>query len=302
MQGGESESEIDPELLTSDDKWILLRLNQAITEVTAAFESYRFTDATGALYRFFWSEFCDWYVESCKATFFGEDAARKTNVLAVFDFVMGHALRLFHPFMPFITEELWHGLGYSQDMPTDQGGETIMTAHWPKAFEDDFKEHYALDDTVDDLVAAKHELVTAGRNLRAIGNIPFAKKIEYIIKPTGDLDSCEIEVMQSLLNAESLKVVADYIPRKGTPTARSSLGELYLPLDGLVDVESEKARLCKQLQKIEKEIEKVNAKLNNPAFVEKVPGEVLQESRDRLADWQVKDKQTREALEYLSES
>ena len=302
MQGGESESEIDPELLTSDDKWILLRLNQAITEVTAAFESYRFTDATGALYRFFWSEFCDWYVESCKATFFGEDAARKTNVLAVFDFVMGHALRLFHPFMPFITEELWHGLGYSQDMPTDQGGETIMTAHWPKAFEDDFKEHYALDDTVDDLVAAKHELVTAGRNLRAIGNIPFAKKIEYIIKPTGDLDSCEIEVMQSLLNAGPLKVVADYAPRKGTPTARSSLGELYLPLDGLVDVESEKARLGKQLEKIEKEIEKVNAKLNNPAFVEKVPGEVLQESRDRLADWQVKDKQTREALEYLSES
>ena len=108
--------------------------------------------------------------------------------------------------------------------------------------------------------------------------------------------------MQSLLNAESLKVVADYTPRKGTPTARSLLGELFLPLHGLVDVEAEKARLGKQLEKIEKEIEKVNAKLNNPNFVEKVPEEVLQESRDRLADWQVKDQQTREALEYLSES
>ena len=302
MQGGETEGEIDPTLLTSDDRWILRRLDQAITEVTAAFAAYRFTDATATLYRFFWSEFCDWYVESCKATFFGENAARKANVLAVFDFVIGHTLRLFHPFMPFITEELWHGLGFSADMPDDQGGQTIMTAHWPKAFGDDFIDHYGLEETIDQLVAAKHELVTAGRNLRAIGNISFAKKVEYIIKPAGDLDLYELEVMQSLLNAESLKVVADYTPRKGTPTARSLLGELFLPLDGLVDVEAEKARLGKQLEKIEKEIAKVNAKLNNPNFVEKVPEEVLQESRDRLADWQVKVKQTREALEYLSES
>ena len=302
MQGGETEGEIDPTLLTSDDRWILRRLDQAITEVTAAFAAYRFTDATATLYRFFWSEFCDWYVESCKATFFGEDAARKANVLAVFDFVIGHTLRLFHPFMPFITEELWHGLGFSADMPDEQGGQTIMTAHWPKAFGDDFIDHYGLEETIDQLVAAKHELVTGGRNLRAIGNISFAKKVKYIIKPAGDLDLYEIEVMKSLLNAESLKVVSNYTPRKGTPRARSLLGELFLPLDGLVDVEAEKARLGKQLEKIEKEIVKVNAKLNNPAFVEKVPEEVLQESRDRLADWQVKDQQTREALEYLSES
>jgi len=100
----------------------------------------------------------------------------------------------------------------------------------------------------------------------------------------------------------TLKVDMAFAPRKGTPTARSLLGELYLPLDGLVDVEAEKARLGKQLEKIEKEITKVNAKLNNPNFVKKVPEEVLQESRDRLVDWQVKDQQTREALEYLSES
>lgn len=302
MQGGETEGEINPALLTSDDKWILRRLDQAIREVTAGFEAYRFTDATGALYRFFWSEFCDWYVESCKATFFGDDPARKANVLAVFDFVMGHTLRLFHPFLPFITEELWHGLGYSQDMPPDQGGETIMTAHWPKAFEDDFKEHYALDDTIDDLVAAKHELVTAGRNLRAIGNIPFAKKIDYIIKPAGQLDPYEVEVIQSLLNAESLIANADYAPRKGTPMARSAMGELYLPLDGLIDVDAERERLDKRLAKIEKEIEKASAKLSNPKFTERAPEDVLQEARDRLADWQEKETQTRGALKYLAES
>ncbi|MFL2905312.1 MAG: valine--tRNA ligase [Limisphaerales bacterium] len=302
MQGGETEGEINPVLLTSDDKWILRRLDQAIREVTAGFEAYRFTDATGALYRFFWSEFCDWYVESCKATFFGEDAARKANVLAVFDFVMGHTLRLFHPFMPFITEELWHGLGYSEEMPADQGGETIMTAHWPAAFEDDFMAHYGLVDTVDQLVAAKHELVTAGRNLRAIGNIPFAKKVDYILKPAGALDPYEAEVIQSLLNAEGLEVNPDYAPRKGTPTSRSALGELFLPLDGLIDLEAEKARLEGQLQKFAKEIEKASAKLNNPKFTERAPEEVLQEAKDRLAEWQEKERQTRESIEYLSEA
>jgi valyl-tRNA synthetase len=241
-------------------------------------------------------------VESCKATFFGEDAARKANVLAVFDFVTGHTLRLFHPFMPFITEELWHGLGFSAEMPSDQGGQTIMTAHWPKAFEDDFKEHYALDETIDELVAAKHELVTAGRNLRGIGNIPFAKKIDYIIKPAAKLGAYEVKVIQSLLNAESLKVDADYAPRKGTPAARSALGELYLPLDGLVDVEAEKARLEKQMEKFAAEIAKASAKLNNPKFTERAPEEVLQEARERLAEWQQKEQQTREAIEYLAEA
>ena len=302
MQGGEIEGEINPALLTSDDKWIMRRLDQAICEVTTAFKAYRFTDATGALYRFFWSEFCDWYVESCKATFFGEDTARKANVLAVFDFVMGHTLRLFHPFLPFITEELWHGLGYSEDMPADQGGETIMTAHWPTALDEDFMTFYGLEETVDLLVDAKHQLVTAGRNLRTIGNIPFAKKVDYILKPAGTLDPYEAEVIQSLLNAEGLEVNPDYAPRKGTPASRSALGELFLPLDGLIDVEAEKARLEGQLEKISKEIEKAGAKLNNPKFTERAPEDVLQEAKDRLADWQEKERQTRESIEYLSEA
>ena len=302
MQGGEVEGEINPALVTSDDKWIMRRLDQAIREVTTAFKAYRFTDATGALYRFFWSEFCDWYVESCKATFFGEDAARKANVLAVFDFVMGHTLRLFHPFLPFITEELWHGLGYSEDMPADQGGETIMTAHWPTALDEDFMTFYGLEETVDLLVDAKHQLVTAGRNLRTIGNIPFAKKVDYILKPAGTLDPYEAEVIQNLLNAEGLEVNPDYAPRKGTPASRSALGELFLPLDGLIDVEAEKARLQGQLEKITKEIEKAGAKLNNPKFTERAPEDVLQEAKDRLADWQGKERQTRESIEYLSEA
>ena len=298
MQGGATEDEIRPELLTSDDRWILLRLGQAIDEVTAAFQAYRFTDATATLYRFFWSEYCDWYIESCKAVFFGEDQERKKNVLAVVDFVMGNMLRLFHPFIPFITEELWHGLGFSNDMPHDQGGSTIMTARWPKRIDKNFIELYGLDDSIDRLIDAKHELVTQGRNLRAVYNIPFNKKVIYYLNPSGQLDELEVAVIKVLLNAESISNGND-LP-KGTPRISSVLGDLYLPLEGLIDFEAEKSRLTKEVNKIEKEIEKVQVKLENTNFTERAPIEVLDEQRARLEEWKTKQVQLTDALISLS--
>jgi valyl-tRNA synthetase len=298
MQGGATEDEIRPELLTSDDRWILLRLGQAIDEVTTAFQAYRFTDATATLYRFFWSEYCDWYIESCKAVFFGEDQERKKNVLAVVDFVMGNMLRLFHPFIPFITEELWHGLGFSNDMPHDQGGSTIMTARWPKRIDKNFIELYGLDDSIDRLIDAKHELVTQGRNLRAVYNIPFNKKVIYYLNPSGQLDELEVAVMKVLLNAESISNGND-VP-KGTPRISSVLGDLYLPLEGLIDFEAEKSRLTKEVNKIEKEIEKVQVKLRNSNFTERAPVEVLDEQRARLEEWKAKQVQLTDALISLS--
>ncbi len=187
MQGGEVQGEINPQLLTSDDKWILLRLDQAIREIDAAFAEYKFSDATATLYRFFWSEYCDWYVEASKAVLQGSNDARKANTVAVIDFVLSHTLRLFHPFLPFITEELWHGMGYAEDMPTNQGDQTIMFAPWPKPFDDDFKAHYGLSESEDKFVSARNELVSQGRNLRRIANIPANKKIKYVLKPAKDL-------------------------------------------------------------------------------------------------------------------
>jgi valyl-tRNA synthetase len=122
MQGGDAKGELDPQRLSSDDKWILLRLDIAVREITLAFAEYKFNEATQTLYRFFWSEFCDWYLEASKAVFFGKDAAQKFNTLAVIDLVLSNTLRLFHPFMPFITEELWHGLGYNLESVVRAGG------------------------------------------------------------------------------------------------------------------------------------------------------------------------------------
>ncbi|MCP5521893.1 MAG: valine--tRNA ligase [Verrucomicrobiales bacterium] len=300
MQGGEVEGEINPALLGSDDKWILLRLDQAICEIDEAFADYKFNEVTATLYRFFWSEFCDWYLEAAKAAFQGEDPARKANVLAVIDFVLGHMLRVFHPFLPFITEELWHDLGYAEDLPEDQGGKTIMVAHWPKPFDNDVKAHYGLEPTAEQLANAKYDLVTKGRNFRREFNIPANKKIAFALRPAGQLESHEADVIRLLLNAETLEVNPAYVPPKGTPSAHSPLGELYLPLEGLIDAEAEKARLTKELAKVEVEIQKVEQKLGNENFTARAPAHVLAEHRQRLADWQARQEQIRAAVDCLS--
>jgi valyl-tRNA synthetase len=305
MQGGSGsadfpiQGEIDPKLLTSDDKWILLKLDAALREVTIALNEYKFSDATAVLYRFFWSEYCDWYVEASKAVFFGEDATRKANALAVIDFILSHTLRLFHPFLPFITEELWHGMGYSVDMPENQGGKTIMFAPWPMPLDDDFKSHYGLNEHDEKQIESRNELVTQGRNLRRVGNIASNKKVNFIFKPAGNFPPNDIEALKLLLNAEALEVNANYQPVKGTPATRTELGELFLPLEGLIDVDAEKVRIKKEIEKYESEISKVEQKLNNPNFAQKVPPQVLLEHKQRLVEWQNKLAHAKAALDAL---
>ncbi len=303
MQGGATEGEIDPALLTSDDKWILLRLDQAIREVTRAFADYKFSDATATLYRFFWSEYCDWYIEASKAALGAADPAGdklKANKLAVTDFVLGNLLRLFHPFLPFITEELWHGMAFDRDLPAERGGKTLMFATWPKPFDDDEKAHFALDDAADLVAQAKYDLVTLGRGLRRDSKIEPAKRVKFVLRPAGELPAAELEVLKLLLNAESLELVdATWAAEKGTPVAANALGELFLPLAGLVDHAAERARLGKEKEKIQGELAKVEEKLANPAFAQKVPAKVLEEHRQRLVDWQTKLRQVQTALDNM---
>ena len=340
----EIQGEIEPTLLTSDDKWILLKLDEAIREVSIALNEYKFSEATAALYRFFWSEYCDWYVEASKAVLRppaeaspsplggeragvrgqndvaheattpphpnplppaaqgGEGEARIANTLAVMDFVLSHTLRLFHPFLPFITEELWHGMGYATDMPDNQGGKTIMNAPWPMPLDDDFKSHYGLNDSHLKIAGLKYELVSQGRNLRREANISTAKKIRFVLKPVNALPPHDIEVIRLLLNAEAVESSESYQPPKGTLTARTELGELFLPLEGLRSKEelaAEKARVTKELEKIEAEISKVEQKLANPNFTQKVPPPVLLEHQQRLAEWQAKRAAVKTALDAL---
>ncbi len=327
MHGGEREGEINPALLTTDDKWILLRLDRAIAEVSEALDQYRFNEAAQTLYRFFWSEYCDWYLEASKASLPpgsargsraveggspstsstattdspGEPpgdapepgalpkgdliAARKANTLAVTDFVLAHTLRLFHPFLPFITEELWQGFGFHADLPADQGGNTIMFARWPQPFDDDFKTHYGLSADVEKTANAKYDTVIAGRGLRRDARIASNKRIRFVLIPEESIPPHETEVLKILLNAEPLEVEKNYEPPKGTPTALTPLGRLCLPLEGLVDFEAERERLGKEIAKVEAELAIVRRKLANENFVANAPATVVAKHRQRETDF-----------------
>ena len=297
QSGGLSEQEINPALLSSDDKWILLRLNTAISEVTTALEDYRFSDAAAALYRFFWSEYCDWYIEASKAVLQGADEKRKANTLAVIDFVLGHTLRLFHPFLPFITEELWNGMGFNTDMPEHQGGRSIMTAPWPKPLDADELAHFGILPEDEKTANDKYETVVLGRGLKSTFNIN--KKVRFVLKPVQELAAHEVEVLRILLNAEPLEIAPDFSPTRGTPSALTPLGTIYLPLDGLIDVEAERARVGKEVAKVEAELEKVTAKLADENFTSKVPQKVLDEHQQRKTDWEEKLAKLREMLAAL---
>jgi len=299
MQGGESEGEINSALLTSDDKWILLRLDAAIREVSTALDEYRFSDAAQALYRFFWSEYCDWYLEASKAVLNSEDAVRKANALAVIDFVLAHTIRLFHPFMPFITEELWHGMGFNGDLPAKQGGETIMFSHWPAPFDADFKAHYGLTAEDEQFANSKYEVVNLGRALRRDFNIASNKRVRFVLRPNTPLAAHEAEVLRILLNAEPLDVLESYAAPKGTPTILTPLGELFLPLEGLIDVAAERERLAKEIEKVEAELLKVRAKLADENFTAKVPAKVLDEHKQRETTWAEKLTQLTKMREAL---
>jgi valyl-tRNA synthetase len=294
MQGGEVEGEIRPELLSGEDKWILLRLDRAVAEIGEAFAAYRFNEATQVLHRFFWNEFCDWYLEAAKSAFAAPPddpaaAPRKANTLAVIDFILGHALRLFHPFIPFVTEELWHGLGYSADLPPDQGGETIMNARWPKPLGEDFRAHYGLSSADEEDAAARFEAIAMGRNLRGEFQVPSGKRVRFLLRPSRSVAPEELRVMASLLQAETLEPIGagDPVP-PGTPAALTPVGELLMPLGGLVDPAAERARLTKEIAKVDAELEKVARKLASESFVANAPAAVVEEHRERQEAWREK--------------
>ncbi len=278
--------------LTPDQKWILGKINHSAEAIVNNLTDFKFQTAVQELYELVWSNFCDWFIESSKVSLrSGEEA--KLQALKVLDYALFRILKLLHPFMPFITEELAHQMGFLADEAT------IMYESFPTA------EIAGLDDANNDVMLndKKFKLVRAGRALRSNANIPDSKKVDYYIKAVDqaacDFLTAELASLKLLLNANIVEVsLADYdVDAKGAaPSALEDGGTIYLPLANAVDMEAEKAKLLKQKQDLEKWIATSIAKLSNEKFVAKAPVQVVAEAKEHLAELQEKLVRTEELL------
>jgi valyl-tRNA synthetase len=259
---------------------ILARLDALTKQVAEGYTAYRFNEIAGALYEFFWSHYCDWYVEAAKTEIFAEQPEAKNSALMVMDYVLSHLLRLLHPFMPHITEELWERLGFAG--PNHGTGNLIMFASFPTDAALPESEVIA---TVQAIVAVVYASTGAARNLRAEFRVPSSKKVSFILKPAVTWAADQIPVLARLINAEEVSIEPAYVAGPAVPRVLTPMGELYMPLDGVVDTAAEVDRLKKEIAKVEVELATVRKKLANENFVANAPAAVVQEHRDRESSW-----------------
>jgi valyl-tRNA synthetase len=243
---------------------VLARLDATTQRVNEGYEAYRFSDIAQALYDFVWGDFCDRFIEVAKADF-ATDTPRRAGTLATLDYTIKQILRLLHPYAPFITEELWSGLGL--------GTESLMQSGWPTAG------GFASDPRA----ALIYETVSKTRNLRATYGIPGNKRLPWQINPSADWLAGEHAVLSILLHAESI-TFCESAPQ-GHAACPTDVGIIYLPLEGIIDAATEKKRLHGEILKVEAEIEKVARKLSSESFVQNAPADVVADHRQRQQDW-----------------
>ena len=267
---------------------VLARLNETIAAIEAAYREYQFNTVAQRLYDFVWSDYCDWFVEAAKTEIFGQDEAKKNAALAVMDFVLSATLRLLHPFMPHITEELWSLLGL--------GSDSIQFAVLP--------EKTPLDDIPDlvgkrELVSAVYQTIQAGRNLRSQSKLQSTKKMRFLLRTDSKFISGQIPTLTRLLNAEEVELDPKYQAQPGNPVAVTPLGEIFLTV-AAADRAGEQQRLDKEIARIETEARAVEKKLENKSFVDRAPATVVEEHRRRLKDFSEQLAKLKQAREYLN--
>jgi valyl-tRNA synthetase len=287
MHGPSSaEPKIDPRKLSIFAVEVLARLNETIDAIEAAYRNYEFNTVAQRLYDFIWSDYCDWFVEAAKTEIFSDDETKKKSALAVMDYVLSAIVRLLHPFMPHITEELWSLLGL--------GKGSIQFAPLPVRAGLAVKAELAKKRR---LVSAIYETVQAGRNLRAQARIPSNQKAKYALRSNQRGLASEQETMARLLNASELIIDPKFKAGAGTPIAHTPLGEILLVVE--VDRSAEGERLGKEIAKAEEELRTVETKLKNKSFVDRAPRQVVELHRQRQKNYAEQLKRLKEAREKL---
>ena len=265
---------------TLADRWILTRSAETARAVTANLENYELGEAGRAIYEFLWSEFCDWYIELTKARLYDKENVRaKNTALYVLRTVLERTMRLLHPFMPFLTEEIW------QKLPHE--GRSIMRAPWPEV---DEKE---IDAEAEAAMTAIMEVIKVTRNLRAELGTPPGKKSALLLRvrdaALADVFAAHTDYFHALASASEVIFLAEDAPDpENVVTGALAGAAVYLPLAGLIDVEKETARLTKERDNLEKEIARLSGKLANAGFTSKAPAAVVAAEREKLAGYEEK--------------
>jgi valyl-tRNA synthetase len=270
------------------NKWIMAEVGKAASGVSGALDAFRFNDAADAIYHFTWGTFCDWYVELVKPVFWGEDEADKAETRAVAGWMLDQILILLHPFMPFITEELWHAT--RADRPSD-----LILAAWPGEI--------AGDAAAADEVNWAIKFITEIRSTRADMNVPAGAKATALVVGASDDTKARLNSFQDMIcrlaRLETAEAV-DTAESKGSAQLVVEEATVYLPLADLMDVDAEKARLAKNLEKLAKEAGAIKGRLSNPGFVAKAPEYVVAEAKVQVADLEEQMEKLNAALARLS--
>jgi valyl-tRNA synthetase len=298
-------AEVKPEILEQStalhDRWIVSRLNKTARDLNGAINAYEFHGAVQTLYHFFWDDFCDWYIELAKADVTAEQpSAARTEARTRLLTVLEHALRLLHPFMPYITEELWQRLpGDKRLHAAYQGAEpTVMLTAYPEGAAN------LIDEAAESEMQAIIELISRVRNIRSEMNIKPAERIPIVVgSPDENLRrvfSAAREQISRLVRASEVSVIDRLEAPKASARAVLTGGaELAVPLEGLIDFEQERRRLQREQEKLQAEAAKLEAQLSNPNFVSRAPEERVNEVRDRIAAIAQQSTQLQQTVENL---
>jgi len=270
---------IDSSKLEVFDKWILHSLNDTVKNISEALEQYRFNEAATRIYEFWWGEFCDWYLELVKQRLYAKvniSAESSHSAKQVLYFVLQRMLLLMHPFMPFITEEIWSRIKV-------EGDSDIIVSKWP-----DFENNLVFTEDANYTIIFK-EIIYKIRNIRGEMNIPPDKKASVVFKTADKQMKNIIETesihIQALAKVENIRIDSSYVPDKSDASAVMQDLEIFMPLSGLIDIEKEKARLEKEISKIKTDLEKVVAKLSSESFTGKAPAEIIDKERGKEREY-----------------
>lgn len=276
-----------PENLILEDKWILSLYNALVVGVTDSLEKFELGMAVQKLYDFIWDVFCDWYIEIAKIRLNGEEETAKSTVKAVLVYVMSNTLKLLHPFMPFITEEIW------QTLPHE--GESIMVADWPKA---DSALTYAAEEAQMERIMTA---IKAVRNRRAEMNVPPSKKAKVFIETAyGDTFAAGTVFFNRLASASEVQVAEQFDGMDDAVSIITESARIYIPIDELVDFQAELKRLEKEKASVQKELDMVNGKLGNENFVSKAPAAVVEKQRQAKAQLEEKMALIEESMQKIA--